>query len=246
MCGIIQLFRLKGRKRNKTNTGNPPSEPEASTTSPVPTTTIPEPEEAEDTNPLFLRKLPAELRLLIYELAFQNETDHGVFHHETATFKEPALLRTCTQIRNEAEPLFYKAITHSLVFARSPECRQRRRSWMRSVGARRAALIGSLQLYVSPDAVLSMLLDMSTSFQRLTTGRELCEVDLLFCRQLLDELAEAGFDVERLTFVPYLAVEKRTPGDERRFEAWKGNMLEARAWRRHEVRFMEMIYASSK
>ncbi|KAK3713460.1 hypothetical protein LTR37_008418 [Vermiconidia calcicola] len=61
-----------------------------------------------------LQKLPAELRNRIYELALpRSEVVHAAYRsaeYVEPRVKQPALTRTCKQIRAEALPLFYGAV----------------------------------------------------------------------------------------------------------------------------------------
>ncbi|KAK3720843.1 hypothetical protein LTR37_003506 [Vermiconidia calcicola] len=62
-----------------------------------------------------LMRLPAELRLRIYDYALTEDTYVMLLNDEGAKTGQPALLRTCRQIRNEALDLYYSSNVFALV-----------------------------------------------------------------------------------------------------------------------------------
>ncbi|KAK3714663.1 hypothetical protein LTR37_007643 [Vermiconidia calcicola] len=62
-----------------------------------------------------LLRLPAELRLRIYDYALSEDTQVVLLSDEGVKTGQPALLRTCRQIRNEALDLYYSSNIFVLV-----------------------------------------------------------------------------------------------------------------------------------
>lgn len=54
-----------------------------------------------------LLSIPGELRNRIYRMTFEDGDKDGTVTLNSSTFPEPALLSVCTQIRDEAGPIFY-------------------------------------------------------------------------------------------------------------------------------------------
>lgn len=88
-----------------------------------------------------LSKLPAELRIQIFELALTSPTAYGVGDQRPINRQavQPPLTRTCRQIRKEALPVFYECNTFNfyLNFEYGVE---RVRKWMQSMSESSASI----------------------------------------------------------------------------------------------------------
>ncbi|CAK4033158.1 Hypothetical predicted protein [Lecanosticta acicola] len=103
--------------------------------------------------------LPAELRTVIYEHALGQKERIRV-----PKSASPSLLRTCTQIRNEASSIYYSTnsfqarVTHAFDNRAPGEAENSLKKWLQAIGSKRAGQIEKLHVkyLVSSDGFLSL------------------------------------------------------------------------------------------